>query len=49
LRSAGAVLAGLASIVILATVVDTVLEKIGVFPSIADQRRNGFDVAGCSR
>src|SRR5256886_459131 len=44
LRSAGAVLAGLASIVILATVVDTVLEKTGVFPSIADQRRNGFDI-----
>jgi hypothetical protein len=43
-RSAGAVLAGLASIVILATAVDTVLEQIGVFPSIAEQRRNGFDV-----
>lgn len=42
-RSVVAVLAGLATIVVLSTGVDTVLEVSGVFPSLVAQRSDGFD------
>ncbi|MFC0626739.1 hypothetical protein [Kribbella deserti] len=42
LRSTAAVVAGIAVIGILSNGVDTVLEQSGVFPSIAEQREQGF-------
>lgn len=43
LRSAGAVLAGLVTIVVLSNATDTILEATGVFPPVAVQRDQGFD------
>lgn len=42
-KSLGAIVVGLLTIVVLATVTDTVLETTGVFPSVAEQREHGFD------
>jgi hypothetical protein len=43
LRSVGAVLAGLVTIVVLSNGTDTVLEATGVFPPVAVQQEQGFD------
>lgn len=42
LKSIGAVLAGLAAILVLSNGTDTVLEATGVFPPAAEQRDSGF-------
>lgn len=44
LKSIGVVLLGLLLPAILATIVDTVLEKGGVFPSVEHQKQYGFNV-----
>jgi ABC-type multidrug transport system permease subunit len=43
LRSVGAVLAGLVTIVVLSNGTDTILETTGVFPPLAVQQEQGFD------
>jgi hypothetical protein len=43
LRSVGAVLAGLITIIVLSNGTDTVLEATGVFPPVAVQQEQGFD------
>lgn len=43
LRSTGAVLAGLIAIILLSSLTDGILEATGVFPTVAEQQRSGFN------
>ncbi len=42
-RSIGAVLAGLVTIILLSAITDTILEASGVFPTMEEQQRSGFN------
>ncbi len=43
LKSVGAVVAGFLVVAVLSTVTDTILEKTGVFPSLQDSMKYGFN------